>query len=295
MFSSNDYQVALEACALLGEGPLWDQRSRRLLWVDIHGQTVGRFDPVTGRNESIPVATMVGAVVPAQDGGLVVALQEGFARLDPVSHRLSTPIRPAGHDGTTTRFNDGKCDPAGRFLAGTMSLAGAPRAGALHVLEAGGQTRTLLTGVSISNGLAWRPDGQLLYYIDTPTRRVAAFDYDLANGTLRNRRIALDIPAVLGYPDGMTIDAEGMLWIALWGGGAVTRWDPSTGRLLSTHRLPVSHVTSCAFGGDKLDILFVTTARTDLGTAQLAAEPLAGSIFTLEPRTEGMPASVFAG
>jgi sugar lactone lactonase YvrE len=153
--------------------------------------------------------------------------------------------------------------------------------------------RTLLRGVSLSNGLDWNAEGTRMYYVDTPTRQIAVFDYDVASGDLLNRRVAVEIPASLGYPDGLTVDAEGMLWLALWGGGALTRWDPRTGRLLARHSLPVSQVTSCAFGGANLDILYVTSARDGLTPAQLAAEPLAGAIFALDAGVLGRPGGRF--
>ncbi|WP_438480477.1 SMP-30/gluconolactonase/LRE family protein [Oleiharenicola lentus] len=286
--------IALAGTPTLAEGALWSWREQELIWVDILGGTLNRFDPATGKNRAHTLPSLVGTAVPRTDGDFQVAVREGFARSDPVNGALSELVTPAGHDAVTMRFNDGKCDPAGRFLAGTMSLVGAPHAGALYALEAGGHARTLLTGVSISNGLAWSWDGSILYYIDTPTRCVAAFDYDLAHGTLHHRRVAIEVPAALGYPDGMTIDAEGMLWIALWGGSAVTRWNPINGRLLATHPLPASQITSCAFGGSKLDTLFVTSARADLSAEQLAAEPLAGALFALDPGVTGVSSFAFA-
>lgn len=286
-------EVVHPAAAELAEGAFWAWREQELLWVDILGRTVNRFDPVSRENRSVTLASLVGTVVPRSDGDLHVAVQEGFARLDRRSGQLTGLAVPADHDASSARFNDGKCDPAGRFLAGTTSLAGAPRGGALYVLDADGTTHRLLDAVSLSNGLAWSVDGRTLYYIDTFTRRVDAFDYDIATASLSNRRIAVEIPAHLGYPDGMTIDAEGLLWVALWGGSAIIRCDPRRGAVVQRITLPVSLVTSCAFGGEKLDTLYVTSARCDLSAAELAEQPLAGSLFALDPGTAGCKAAYF--
>ncbi|OAM88083.1 SMP-30/gluconolactonase/LRE family protein [Termitidicoccus mucosus] len=293
-----EFEFALDVHAILGEGALWDARAGALLWVDILGRRVGRLNPATWANECWTLDSPVSAVVPTESGGLLVAVNGGVARLDPVSGRLTGMTCPEGHDPKTTRFNDGKCDPSGRFVAGTVSLAGQAGMGSLYVFEhsregSPARPRRLLSGVSISNGLAWSLDHSRMYYIDTPTRTISVFDYDLGRGGLRNRRAAVEIPERMGLPDGMTIDAEGMLWVALWGGGAVTRWDPGTGKLLCHYALPVTHVTSCAFGGPGLRTLFVTTARADLGADELARQSLAGAIFAIKTGVAGVEAFYF--
>ncbi len=289
------FEVVLSTTPSLAEGALWSSRRRELLWVDILGCAVHRFDPVTGKNHTHQLPSYVGTVVPRADGALHLALREGFARFDPVTENLSAIVTAPGHDSLLTRFNDGKCDPHGRFLAGSISLQGTPNAAALYVLEAGHVPRRLLEGVSISNGLCWDAGGSTLYYIDTPTRRIDAFDYDLATATLQNRRTVVELAADLGYPDGMTIDCEGLLWVALWGGGAVVRCDPRRGTIVAKYPLPVSLVTSCAFGGEKLDTLYVTSARCELTAAEAAGQPLAGSLLALSPGVRGCPAFEFKG
>ncbi|MDR2674367.1 MAG: SMP-30/gluconolactonase/LRE family protein [Opitutaceae bacterium] len=284
--------------AVLGEGALWDARAGALLWVDILGQRVGRLNPATRTSECWTLDSLVGAVVPAESGGLLLALGGGVAMLDTASGRTGDVACPEGHDPETTRFNDGKCDPAGRFVAGTVSLAGQAGMGSLYVFEHSreglfARSRRLLSNVSISNGLAWSADHSRMYYIDTPTRAVSVFDYDLGNGVMGNRRVAVEIPERMGLPDGMTIDAEGMLWVALWGGGAVTRWNPRTGKLLCHYALPVTHATSCAFGGPGLRTLFVTTARASLRADELARQPLAGAIFAIKADVPGVAAFYF--
>jgi sugar lactone lactonase YvrE len=291
----SDVEVVLAANATLGEGALWDHERGLLLWVDILAKRVNQFDPLKRTNCTLQLETLVGAVVPTGSGDLMVAVNAGFARVDRTTGQLSKLITPPGHNAATIRFNDGKCDPAGRFWAGTMSLSDQPNQGMLYCLEPGGLLRTEVSEVSISNGLAWSLDGTCMYYIDTPTRTVAAFDFEPASGAISRRRTAIEVPAQMGNPDGMTIDAEGMLWIALWDGAAVSRWDPATGRLLEQRLLPATRITSCALGGPHLDTLFITSARTGLSASELERQPLAGAIFALKSEVPGIPAFSFHG
>ncbi len=286
-------ELILDAQATLGEGALWDGTSQRLLWVDILEKRVGLFDPQTKGNSMLQLDSFVGTVVPTAGGGLMVAVREGFARLDRATGRLSRVDRPQGHDPSVVRFNDGKCDPFGRFWAGTMAIDEGPRRGALYCLDPDGRIRRMLEKVSISNGIAWSLDRRRMYYIDTLTRSVVVFDYDFDTGAISNQRLAFEIPEKLGYPDGMTIDADGMLWIALWDGWAVSRWDPGTGRLLATVSLPVSRVTSCAFGGPGLTTLYITSARVGLSSAELERQPLAGGLFAWQTNIAGLRAFVY--
>jgi sugar lactone lactonase YvrE len=239
---------------------------------------------------------MVGTVVPRVRGGLMLALHEGFASLDPESGRVEVWPRPPNHDPALVRFNDGKCDPSGRFWAGTMALVKGPKPlGRLYRLDADGSMHVMLEEVGTSNGLAWSLDRRTMYFIDTPLLRVDAFDYDDASGAIANRRTVISIPPGIGRPDGSTLDAEGMLWIAMYDGWSVTRWNPQTGELLQTIRLPVARVTSCAFGGPELDTLFLTSARQKLTEAQLAAQLQAGGLFRVRPGVHGLPACAFRG
>lgn len=300
--SNSGLRVALDARAELGEGAVWDARAQALLWVDIAGKSVSRFDPEGGTNRGWKLDTMPGTVAPAAGGGLVVAVNEGIARLDCAEGRMSLVCAPEGHDAAAVRFNDGKCDPRGRLVAGTTSLRGERGVCGLFSFDAAGGTgggmraRKLLDGVSISNGVAWSADGGRMYHIDTPTREVAVFDYDAERGEIvSGRRVAVRVPEALGYPDGMTIDAEGMLWVCLWEGGAVTRWNPATGMLLGKYDVPALHVTSCAFGGRDLDTLFITTARVDTPAEALVSHPQTGAIFAMKPGVRGVRAAEFAG
>jgi sugar lactone lactonase YvrE len=282
--------------ALLGEGAIWNTALQRLHWIDIEGRRVFTYDPDTGENRACDVGQMVGTVVPRARGGLMLAVHEGFASLDLGSGRVDLWPRPPEHDPAVVRFNDGKCDPSGRFWAGTMALVKGPRpVGRLYRLDAHGAVEVMLRDVGTSNGVAWSADRRTLYFIDTPLLRVDAFDYDDTTGAIANRRTVISIPPGIGRPDGSTLDADGMLWIAMFEGWAVTRWNPRTGELLQTIRLPVARVTSCAFGGPELDTLYLTSARHNLGAEQLAAQPLAGSLFRVKPGIRGVPACAFAG
>ncbi len=286
-------ELVLDAHALLGEGAIWDSNKRLLYWVDIEGRKVHIFDPATGADRTIHVGERVGTVVPRASGGLMLAIESGFAHLDPDAEELVVLCDPEGRD-PGLRFNDGKCDPAGRFWAGTITGRDNPGRAALFCLFPDLTSKQMLAGVTNSNGIAWGLDARTMYYIDTPTATVSAFDYDLETGNITNRRPAVVVPDEMGHPDGMTIDAEGMLWVALWGGRCVSRWDPATGRLLGTIPVPASHVSSCAFGGPGLGDLYITTARAGLSDA-LRAEPHAGGLFRARPGVRGVPAFEFAG
>ncbi|THF80360.1 SMP-30/gluconolactonase/LRE family protein [Cohnella fermenti] len=281
--------------AELGEGPVWDSASERLLWVDIVAGRIHEYDPQrpnTGISHEL--GSFVSSVVPRRSGGWAVTRQDGYYAYNPATAELARLAEVEG-DKPGNRFNDGKCDPVGRYLAGTMSLSDKPGQGALYALDAEHAVRTLVGGIGCSNGLAWSADGSAMYYIDTPTRQVVAYDYDLATGAISGRRIAIAIPEDQGYPDGMTIDSDGMLWIAHWGGWQVSRWNPLTGDKLLSVPVPAALVTSCAFGGPALDKLYITTARVGLSAEDRDAQPQAGGLFCAEVGATGLPSAVFGG
>lgn len=286
-------ELILDAGAKLGEGALWDHGRQRLLWVDIEAGQVHLFDPVSGGDDAINMGQMVGTAVPRAAGGLVLGLHRGMAALDVQTHEVSFLADPESHL-PDNRFNDGKCDPAGRFWAGTISSRRRPDA-SLYCLDIDLSVRRVLGGVINSNGIAWGLDGKTMYYIDTGTRRIDAFDYRIETGEIGNRRTVVEVPEEEGKPDGMTIDGEGLLWVAHFGGGRVNCWDPANGRLVQSVFVPASRTTSCAFGGPDLDTLYITTARTGMTDDELAAEPHAGGIFAAQPGARGMPAFEFAG
>ncbi|MGW8443691.1 SMP-30/gluconolactonase/LRE family protein [Paenibacillus sp. S33] len=280
--------IVIDAKAKLGEGPSWDQRFQRLFWVDIEGFQLHIYDPSTCTDRTIAVGEHIGAVVPYLKNKVIVALISGLYCLD-----IETGAKVLIHDPEEgrpgNRFNDGKCDPAGRFLAGTMSLNDEHAQGALYSLNTKGHVSLLVDKASISNGLAWSADHRTMYFIDTPTLEVVSFDYDVAQGTIRNKQLVARLDESEGYPDGMTIDAEGMLWIARWGGKRVSRIHPAHGEVIAEVSLPVNCVTSCAFGGEHLDELYITTAQDD----DSADQPLAGGLFMVKTGVKGTPTSYF--
>ena len=292
---STEATVELNLGAELGEGPLWDAAEQTLYWVDITGKTLYRYHPASGRNEAYPLGRRVGTVALRRSGGVLVALDNGFAAYDLARRELTLLADPEAHL-PQTRFNDGKVGPDGRFWAGTM-LEGERRGdeGSLYYLDVDLSVDKVLAGIGISNGLAWSLDEKTLYFVDSMTFSVQAFDYDAAAGTLANGRRVITVAEELGTPDGMTIDEEGMLWVAHWGGWAVRRWNPHTGALLASIALPVAQVTACTFGGPALDVLYITTAGGWLSAEQQAAQPLAGALFSVVPGVRGLPAYRFAG
>ncbi len=283
--------LLLDARAELAEGPRWDPRTRQVLWVDIPAGRVATLDPVTGATTGRDLGRSVGAVAPRAGGGLVAAVAEGFALLDPDGTETVVPV---GHDTAVMRMNDGVVDPAGRFLAGSLHLAEEPGTGVLHRLDPDGRVSTLLTGATVSNGLGWSPDGRTLYYADSPTGRVDRIVYDPATGALGARTPWVHLAPEEGVPDGLVVDAEGAVWIALWGGGQVRRYAPDAALLTVVH-VPASRVTAVAFVGEHLDRLVITTARQGLDDAALSAQPLAGGLFTARPGPVGLAPTAFAG
>lgn len=271
-------EPAFRADCLLGEGPVWDSQSASLYWVDIEGKCIHHLIVGSGQHRRIPVDSMVGAVALCTNGDLLAALQTGLAFINPESGETKHFVHPE-KAFPQNRYNDGKCDPAGRMWIGTMSLSEARGAGNLYMIDQDLSHVHQLGKLGISNGLAWTADKKTMYFIDTPARTVWRFDYDNETGRIRNRRVAIAIPENEGYPDGMTIDKEDMLWIAHWDGWQVARWDPQTGKKLASIPVPAARVTSCTFGGEQLADLYITTATAGLGVNDLATQPLAGSVF----------------
>jgi sugar lactone lactonase YvrE len=277
-----DAEIVLDAHAELGEGPAWEAANRKLIWVDIKASRVHRFDPATGEDQTLDVGQHVGAAVPRAAGGLLLALRDGFARFAGGS---VSSIAKVEAERPENRMNDGKCDPRGRFWAGTMADDERAGAGTLYRLDEGGVT-PMVTGVTISNGLAWSADERTMYYIDTPTGGVDAFDYDADSGSISGRRRVVTLPEGNGTPDGMTLDDDGCLWVALWGGWGVHRYLPD-GTLDMVIPLPVKQVTSCAFGGEGADELYITSAAIGLSAEERDAQPHAGALFRCRPGVTG--------
>lgn len=288
----SEAELVLDGRAELGEAPSWDVPSRRLLWVDITPGIVHRFDPATGEDETWHIGTSIGAAVPTDAGLLALATRDGFAILDPATGRVE-PIADVGASAVGTMMNDGKVDPAGRFWAGTKDVDGRRPIGSLFRLGADRRAVRVLEGVTISNGLAWSLDCRTMYYIDSATYGIDAFDFDPETGSVANRRRLVELPRGWGLPDGMTVDAEGLLWVAFWGGSAIRRISLG-GDLVQVVDLPVSQVTSCAFGGEALDELFVTSALDGVPEDRRASQPHAGGVFRLRPEVPGIPERPFA-
>ena len=282
----------LEARAELGECPVWDERSQAFYFADIHAPALHRFDPATGAVKCWEMPAKLGSfALDDSGGGAVLALATGFARLDFASGAITVLANPLAGIAEH-RFNDGGADPAGRFWAGTMHASGRRASGRVFCLE-GGDARAVFGGFFVPNGFAWSPDGARFYLNDSP-RAMFVADFDAASGTAAPPHVFADVSAAPGYPDGMAVDAEGFLWNARWDGGGVARFAPD-GRLDRFVPLPVSRPTSCAFGGPKLDRLYVTSARVGLDAATLAREPLAGAVLAFDPGVAGLPARRWRG
>jgi sugar lactone lactonase YvrE len=274
---------ATDPIAFHGEGAFWDAEGQRLLIVDLLKGDVLSVGDVVVRNH---VGAVAAALRARASGGFVVAVERGFAFVD--STFSSVDALPEVFDSSLIRMNDGGCDPQGRFYCGTMAYAETPGAGILYRLDAGGTVETVLSDVTISNGLQWSADGSRVFYNDTPTGEIAVFDFD--GSSFSQRRTFARLPDG-GAPDGLAIDAEDGLWCAVWGGSAIQHFD-SGGRLVDVVELPVTNVTSCAFGGPNLDTLFITTSRLGL---EPGTQPLAGSVFNAHVGVRGAAQHVFAG
>jgi len=282
--------VAIDSHDQLGECPCWDDRSETLLRVDIARGLVHGWNPATGAAWSRRQDGEVSAAVPREHGGgwLVAA---GHQLLLDDGDRVDV-LASVEQDRPDNRFNDCKCDPQGRLWAGTMSKTRSPGTAALYRLSPGAQLERVVGATTISNGLGWSPAGDRMYFIDSTTQRIDAFDFDGRTGAIANRRTFAEVDPADGLPDGLTVDATGGVWVCLFGGAALRRYDED-GVLDASVALPVTNPTSPAFGGSDLSTLYVTSARHRLSDEQLAAEPLAGAVLALRPGVAGLPANRF--
>jgi sugar lactone lactonase YvrE len=280
--------LVLDARADLGEGPLWDARSGELMWVDVMAGLVHRFDPESGTDRASDVKQPVSAIVTRAAGGHVLALRDGFASWDGDTTTLVAPIEPQRRE---IRMNDGAVDSRGRFWAGTMHVDYRRGEGSLYRLEESGAAEVILSGVTISNGIAWSLDETTMYYVDTPTQGIDAFDFDVETGAITDRRRIVKIDPESGSPDGLVVDAEGCIWVALWDGWEVRRYDPH-GKHIGTVTVPAARVTKPAFGGPDLTDMFITTASPEKANP---SQPYAGGLFHVRPGVAGLPAHAYAG
>ena len=281
-------KLILDAKAIVGEGALWHPHEKVLYWVDIEGKMLHIFDPATEQDKAFPVKERIGTVVPLEKGGVIVALQNGIHKLDTKTEELTFIANPIKEKDI--RFNDGKCDPAGRFWVGTMALDARKGAAVLYRIDTDKTIHQVLDNLTISNGIVWSADQKTMYFIDTPTGQVQAFDFNGKTGEIGNGRVVVEIAKSEGSPDGMAIDADGNLWIALHKGGAVGCWNPITGKLLEKITVAAPQTTSCAFGGENLDTLYITSGTEGLTEKQQKQYPASGGIFAVKPGVRGVPA-----
>lgn len=284
--------ILLDSKAILGEGVFWHPEQQLLYWVDIEGMALYSYSPELNVQQKYELGHRVGTAAPVNGGGILLALENGIVVLDPESQAIEYKLNPeAAIKGN--RYNDGKCDAAGRFWVGSMSLTGEKNAGTLYCIDHNFAATAVKKGVTIPNGIAWSAGGDAMYFIDTALSKVFVYACDEYNGKMENPLNSFDIPEKLGYPDGMTIDNEGMLWIAMWGGGCVARFHPVTGRLLQRIDVPAPNVTSCAFGGPYMDRLYIITAQYGLTDKQLKEYPFSGAVFYADPKVGGRSVNYF--
>ncbi|MEU1805645.1 SMP-30/gluconolactonase/LRE family protein [Streptomyces sp. NPDC019937] len=284
--SGRTWDVAVRATAELGEGPTWDPAAGRLIWVDILSARVHTYDPATGRHTTLATEQHVGAAKPRAGGGLVVNLRDGIGLYDSAANGFRWLVRDAVPG---RRGNDAAVAPDGSLWAGTMRYDEAAGGGTLSRIGSDGSVAEILPDVAVSNGTGWSPDGRLMYYVDSPTRRVDVFD--VTGEGVTGRRPLAHIEDGAGFPDGLCVDADGCVWVALWDGGAVRRYTPD-GTLDRVIPLPFPRPTACAFGGAGLSDLYVSSARVGLGAA---APPLAGSVLVIPDAGSGLAQPAFAG
>lgn len=290
--AERDVRCVIPQSAFLAESPHWLGDGRSLLWVDILAPSVNVSNLATGDTRTTPLGELVGVVVPRTSGGFIAATQSGFRTLDLPGGEMQPIAAPLHMSGR--RFNDGKCDAAGRLWAGTLAIDAAPERGALYRLDTHGVLDEIESGFHICNGLGWSPDNTRFYLADSGRRTIYVYDYDLDTGTVTNKQVFARFADADGMPDGLAIDAQGHVWCAMWDGWAIKRFAPD-GTLVRSIDLPVPRPTNLAFGGPQLRTLYITTARIRLSATQLAAAPLSGSLLALEVDVAGTPVGGYGG
>lgn len=299
--STEERVIALDAPpSLLGESPLWHPVEQVLYWCDIPGRALNRFDPVTSRHDRWSFPTDVASCAPMRDGGLLLAMRDGLWRFDRASGQRTALNTPPPYDTQQERFNDGKCDPQGRFWVGTLYEPRDPPLAALYRYETATLSR-MADEITVCNGLGWSPDSRTMYCSDTKAHRIYAFDFDAARGTIGPRRVFArfpikqpdqDLSTYGGRPDGAAVDVQGCYWSALFEGQRLVRLSPE-GQVIHEIQLPVRCATMPCFGGADLKTLYVTTSREKRPAAELEAQPLAGRVLALRVDVAGLPANTF--
>jgi len=276
---------------ILGEGPLWSGEEQALYWVDIIGESIQKYDTDTGKIKSFPQNEQISVIGFREQGGFIAAGKYGMKFWSPEENVLN-PICNPEKDRKESRFNDGKVDRMGRFWAGTMTSSGAESA--LYRLDHDLSLHIMESGVTISNGIGWSPDNQTMYFADTLHYVIYAYDFDLESGLIANRRAFITVDPDGGVPDGLTVDSEGFVWCAFWGGAKITRFDPQ-GKVERVIPLPVTQPTSCCFGGKNLTELYITSAWDGLSNVERGSQPWAGDIFMVPTDVKGVPEPKFLG
>ncbi|MDG1275948.1 MAG: SMP-30/gluconolactonase/LRE family protein [Algoriphagus sp.] len=284
--------TSIPSQCFLGEGPYWHVGRQSFFWVDIENGKLFERNLKTKETKTRSFPHRLAVVLEDREGNLILGLDRKLARFDLDTENL-TWLCEVESEYPLHRFNDGKVDPKGRIWIGTLSTLFTEGVGSLYLVDQDLKPKKQLGNLTISNGMAWTEDNRTFYFIDTPTRQIKAYNFDLETGEIKFERIAVDIPENLGFPDGMCIDREGMLWVAHYSGSGVYRWNPVTGKLLDKIELPVPHVTSCCFGGKNLDMLLITTAQENLTESQLKEFPMSGDVFLVKTNTRGFEANQF--
>lgn len=278
-------ELIFDARATLGEGPIWDSKTQTLYWLDILEKKIYADNELFAELDDL-----IGCMALTKNGHFILGKHASFIDFEPATGQET--VLYALNESLDNRINDGKCDPLGRFIAGTMDMKETNASGTLYSFD-NHNIRALFNNVTISNGMAWSPDHKTFYYIDTPTREIKAFDYDLSNGEIANPRVPIRIPQSMGWPDGMTSDMQGNLWIAMWGGAQVTKWNPRKGELLETISVPALNASCPVFGGKDMNELFITSARHAMSEEDINKYPLSGGLFKVVTDVEGMPTFEF--
>ena len=286
--ASLEYKVE----ANLGEGAIWNYKTHELYWIDIEGRQLNIYNPKSKINKVLNTESRIGTVVPFTEDEALIALENGVHKID-IQTGKSNLFTDMKSELLGSRLNDGKCDPSGRFWVGSMHLEQETAKANLYTITSENILQKKIDSVTISNGIVWTSDKKTMYYIDTPTSTIKEFDYNNETGEISNGKIAVKIPIKFGFPDGMTIDEENMLWVGMWNGNAVIRFNPKTGKVISKIEVPAHNITSCAFGGENLETLYITSARIDMTEEELIKYPLAGSLFSINPGVKGVKSNFY--
>ena len=290
-------EILVDQKALTGESPSWDARHKVLYWLDVPRATIFVYNPATRRNQSIDLSkdfSSIGSVVACNSGGLLFTPERKIACFDfnKQSYQILAEVE---QDLPGNRFNDGKCDPHGRYLAGTMqNISDGTPTGSLYSMDHELKVRKLLDGLVISNGLGWSPDYRTFYLADSASRDIWAFDYDLEHGNISRQRTAFTLQKGSWVADGLTTDSEGMLWLALWDGACIQRWNPQSGELLASYPFPAKRTSCPVFGGEDMHDLYVTSAAIGLEADDWQAYPHNGALMRLKTEFTGLPSFRFA-